>query len=279
MSRVIRFAALFLFATGAVQAETQVTYRRADGQVVHAVALEANGAACAPLAIVSHGLGGSSSGNRPLAGALNHAGYRVILPNHAESGPRLLMTAMRSGNGLDGIAAAAADPAATKARQADLDAILAVEEKRCRLPNKLLAGHSMGAREALIEAGARNSAQVAGKDRFDLYIAVSAEGEGTDFFPSGAMSGIRKPVMIITGTEDRSVDGGFETRMTTFANLPPGRKRAAIIRGATHRDLGGNGDLQVGATVGSLTVEFARAITPGPFVPAQHRQGVLIKDK
>ena len=158
-------------------------------------------------------------------------------------------------------------------------AILAVEERRCTVPHKLLGGHSMGAREALVEAGARNGAGIVGRDRFDAYIAVSAQGEGTDFFPSGAMSAIRKPVILITGTEDRSVDGGFETRISTFTALPPGKKRLAIIDGANHSELGGRDRGPVGETVGAMAVEFARQVKPGPWGSAQNRRGVQVRDK
>lgn len=280
MSRVRPFAVLAVLAISLpAAAEEAANYRRSDGQMVNATLLNATGSGCAPLAIVSHGLGGSSRGNRPLAEALQKAGYRVVLPSHAESGPRLLMAAMRNPNRLAGVAAAASDPMAHRARQADIDAILAVEERRCSLPNKVLGGHSMGARTTLVEAGARNVAGITGRDRFDAYIAVSAQGEGTDFFPSGAMSAIRKPVLIVTGTEDRSVDGGFETRIATFTSLPSGKKRLAIIDGANHAELGGRDNGPVGDMVGALAAEFTRQVKPGPWGSAQARRGVQIRDK
>ncbi len=130
------------------------------------------------------------------------------------------------GGGRGGIDRAASDRAAHLARQADFDAILAAEEKRCRVPFKVLAGHSMGARAALVEAGATSTSGIAGRDRFDAYIAISPLGEGHSFFPTGAMKGIRKPVLVITGTEDRSVGGGYESRLATYEGLPPGRKRS-----------------------------------------------------
>ncbi|OYU48997.1 MAG: hypothetical protein CFE31_06335 [Rhizobiales bacterium PAR1] len=280
MSRVHPIVLVALLAANLpATAEEAARYRRADGSSVNAAVLDAGGSGCAPLAIISHGLGGSSNGNRPLAEALRSAGYRVVLPSHAESGPHLLMAAMRSPNRLAGVAAAAGDPTAHRARQADLDAILAVEERRCPVPHKVLGGHSIGARETLVEAGARNAAGIAGRDRFDAYIAVSAQGEGTDFFPSGAMSSIRKPVIIITGTEDRSVDGGFETRISTFTSLPPGKKRLAIIDGANHAELGGRDRGSVGETVGALAAEFARQVRPGPWGTAQPRRGVQLREK
>lgn len=269
---VASLLALALATSGA-----QAQYSRADGARIEARILEAPG--CAPLAIISHGLGGSSAGNAPLAEALNKAGYRVVVPSHAESGPRLLMRSLGSGDRMAGIAKAASDPAAHRARMADLDAILAAEERRCPVPHKLLAGHSMGARTTLVEAGATNAAGVQGKNRFDLYIAVSAQGEGTDFFPRAAMATIRKPVLLITGTEDRSVDGGYETRLSTFESLPLGQKRMAVIDGADHMELGGKGNARVGRLVGEIAVEFARQIRPGPYQIAMRRAGVTVREK
>ena len=252
-------------------------YQRADGARIDAKVLDAPG--CAPLAIISHGLGGSLQGNAPLAAALNRAGYRVVVPSHAESGPALLRKAVLGGTPREGIAQAAGDPVAHRARAADLDAILATENRRCAVPFRVLAGHSMGARATLIEAGARSTAQIIGKDRFDAYIAVSPQGEGTDFFPAGTMSAIRKPVLMITGTEDRSVDGGYETRLSTFNGLAPGRKRLAVIEGATHSALGGRNDPRVGTLVGAISTEFLQQLRPGPWGGPGRRTGVLITDK
>ncbi len=85
MPHRITLAALALFAA-AVPASADL-YRRADGAEIEAKVLDARG--CAPLAIISHGLGGSLQGNAPLAAALNRAGFRVVVPSHAESGREL----------------------------------------------------------------------------------------------------------------------------------------------------------------------------------------------
>ncbi|CAN1508229.1 hypothetical protein MCEMSEM23_00698 [Rhabdaerophilaceae bacterium] len=258
-------------------AQSNARYMRADGAEVEAKRLDAPG--CAPLAIISHGLGGSSEGNAPLAEALNKAGYRVVVPTHAESSRRLLRTAIVSGRGSQAVDDAASDPAAHRARQADFDAILAVEERQCRPPHKILAGHSMGARAVLVHAGATSTAGIRGTDRFDAYIAISPLGEGISFFPKGAVAGLRKPVMIITGTKDRSINSGYESRLSTYESLPPGRKRLAVIDNASHFELGGHGDKRVGRLVGELVVEFTRQIPAATWLPTRRRQGVLIAEK
>jgi pimeloyl-ACP methyl ester carboxylesterase len=273
LPRLKRAALILLAACGVAQADT---YIRADGARIDAKVLDAPG--CAPLAIISHGLGGSLSGNAPLASALNRAGYRVVVPSHAESGPKLLRQALLGGRPRVGVAAAATNPAALRARFADLDAILSVENRRCAVPFRVLAGHSMGASTTLIEAGAISSAGITGQNRFDAYIALSPQGEGDQFFRTGAFGGIRKPTLMITGTEDRGIYGSYETRLTAFEGLPPGRKRLAVIDGASHRDLGGNGR-DVSAMVSIIAVEFLRQIRPGPWGEAGRRAGVLFAEK
>jgi alpha-beta hydrolase superfamily lysophospholipase len=281
---IVFVAVTFLAATTSLSIQksrtpSQETYMRADGHRVEARVLQAGGAGCAPLAIVSHGLGGNADSNAQLANTLQKSGYRVIVPTHAESGPRLLIKGIRSsaGNARAGIEDAAASIDAYKARVADLDAILATEEARCSVPYKLLAGHSMGARTVLIEAGALSSTRIAGRDRFDIYVAVSPEGEGNDFFPKGAMRPIRKPTVVITGTKDDSVDGNYQTRLSTYDGLSSDKKRLAIIEGASHLDLGGRSQ-KIGDMVGVLASEFASQIRPGPSASAERHAGVTIID-
>jgi dienelactone hydrolase len=254
-------------------------YFRADGQTIEANILPAPGHSCAPLAIVSHGLGGTKDSNFQLATTLNRSGYRVIVPTHAESGPRQLISSLRPSAGglISGIAKAASSTEAHRYRMADVNAVLTVEEKRCHIPHKLLAGHSMGAQTTLLEAGAKSSTGIVGRDRFDIYVAVSAAGEGTEFFPSGSMRSVRKPTMVITGTLDESVAGPFQTRLSTYHAIPSEKKRLAIIQGANHLDLGGRSDA-VGAMVGTLATEFATQIKPGPWGQAKRHFGVVITD-
>lgn len=268
---------LLLLGIGLSQAAEQTSYQRGDGQRIDARVLAVSGGACAPLAIISHGLGGTSRGNAGLAATLNRAGFRVVLPSHPESGPRLLGEVLTSGRPRVTLIERAADRELLQRRLEDISAILAVETRRCVVPFKLLAGHSMGSRTALIEAGAGNSAGLRGKDRFDAYIAVSPAGEGSRLFPNGAMASIRKPVLMITGTEDRAEGGGYESRLSAFDGLAPGRKRMAVLDGANHMQLGRDG--AVGQQVGALASEFVAQLRAGRFGPATRRTGIQIAEK
>jgi pimeloyl-ACP methyl ester carboxylesterase len=180
--------------------------------------------------------------------------------------------------GLAALDATAGDPGLLQFRLDDISAILTAERARCAVPFTVLAGHSMGARTVAIEAGAGNNAGLRGQDRFDAYIAVSPQGEGSRLFPRGAYASIRKPMLLITGTRDGAANGGWETRLSTFDGLTPGRKRFAIIDEAGHMALGGR-DGRVGALVGSLSVEFLRGLRPGPWRAAEARADVRISDK
>lgn len=273
LPRVKLAALVLLVACGTASADI---YTRADGVQIDAKVLDSRG--CAPLAIISHGLGGSLSGNAQLATALNRAGYRVVVPSHPESGRELLRQAFMGGRAA--IMRAAADPRLLQLRIDDVTAILDSEMRRCAVPFKVLAGHSMGSRMVNIEAGAGNGAGIRGRDRFDAYISISPLGEGgSGMFPPGAYSSIRKPMLMITGTQDGSVDGSYETRLSAFEGLSPGRKRLAIIEGARHSPLGGWGEASVGNMVGVISAEFLRQIRPGPWGEAGRRAGVLFAEK
>jgi pimeloyl-ACP methyl ester carboxylesterase len=269
-------ALIALAFISAAPALAQTAYSRSDGTEIDAKVLAAAG--CAPLAIISHGLGGNSRGNAGLATALNRAGFRVIVPSHSESGPGLLRQVILGGR--DALGRAASDPKLLALRIADIGAILSTETKRCAVPFTVLAGHSMGSRTVHIEAGAGNSAGIRGQDRFDAYISVSPLGEGgSGMFPPGAYSTIRKPMLMITGTKDQSVDGSYETRLSAFQGLSPGQKRLAVIEGASHLALGGRQDDGVGAQVGALAVEFLRQVRNGRWGPVERRAGIVIAEK
>ncbi|MCZ8375084.1 MAG: hypothetical protein O9342_06885 [Beijerinckiaceae bacterium] len=258
-------------------AGTSGSYSRADGTRIEARVLEAPG--CAPLAIISHGFGGNSKGNPQLAEALNRAGYRVIVPSHPESGPRALLGSLGNGRPRERILDLAADPTLLGAREADVTAILTAEMRRCAVPFKVLGGHSMGARTALLEAGAANRNGMKGADRFDAYLALSPAGENSRLFPKGAMAGIRKPVLMVTGTRDEGEGGGYENRLSTFEGLPPGRKRLAVINEATHGDLGGRRNPAVGRLIGEMAVEFLAMVRSGGTARAKPRPEVFLSDK
>lgn len=230
-------------------AQQRIEAPRADGQttpmLVYAAIGTANG--CPPLAVISHGAGGSEDGYRYLAEAMAQLGYTTVVMGHRESGLAALRADMRQFGIMPGVRALVADPNAEQARLLDVGAALKWADNQCRAPFRVLLGHSMGAETVMLEAGAQNrigaSAPPAGRDRFDAYVALSPEGPGV-VFPDDAWKGIHKPVLILTGTRDQSLKGGPETRQVPWHDLPGRGDRCqwmGVIDGATHMNFAGSG--------------------------------------
>jgi len=186
-----------------------------------------SGAACPPLAVISHGAGGSENGYVYLAQALSDEGFTAVVMGHRESG----LDALKSGVQTDGIRNAVrdlvADKNAEQARLLDVTAALQWADARCRASFRVLIGHSMGSTTVMLEAGAKNMIKVpappTAQDRFDAYVALSPQGPGI-VFPDRAWSSIHKPILILTGTRDEGLQGGPNLVSSLGVNspVPPG---------------------------------------------------------
>jgi predicted dienelactone hydrolase len=236
------------FLQGAT-AQQRVSAPRADGHTTPLLIYPAVGAdkGCAPLAIISHGAGGSENGYVYLAQAMAHMGYTTIMMGHRESGMAALRDDMRVHGLMEGVRALVADPQAEQARLLDVGAALQWADSQCTPPLRVLLGHSMGSETVMLEAGAKNIIGVAsppaGQDRFDIYVALSPEGPGV-VFPDNAWSGIHKPILILTGTRDQSLKGGPEARQIPWHDLPGGAgycQWMGVIDDATHMNFAGSG--------------------------------------
>ena len=233
-----------------LHAQRRVSAPRSDGHSTPLLVYRAEAASesCAPLAVISHGAGGSENGYRFLAEALAHDGYTTVVMGHRESGFDALRSDMRKHGIRRGISALVADPVAERDRLLDAGAALDWASRQCKPPFRVLLGHSMGSETVMLEAGARNAIGVssppAGQDRFDAYVALSPEGPGI-VFPGHAWSNIHKPVLILTGTRDKALNGGWDTRAMPWRDLPgdPAGKCQwlGVIDGATHMNFAGNG--------------------------------------
>jgi len=196
---------------------------------------------CPPLAVISPGAGGSENGYSYLAKALQDDGWRAIVMGHQESGGAALRSDVRQSRGIKrGLQQLVNDPAAYKARLLDIAAALSWAEWACKPPFVALLGHSMGARTVMVEVGARNTLDVKGMDRFNAYVALSPDGPGK-MFPENAWSGVRKPMLILTGTRDQALDGDWKTRTIPYESMPTGCKWLGVIDGATHMNFAGIG--------------------------------------
>jgi alpha-beta hydrolase superfamily lysophospholipase len=274
ISRLLLTLAVFGFGHAAAGAQS---LPRADGGRTP-IKRYGPQAGCGPAMIISHGFGGDENGNGHLASSMAMQGWRVIVMGHRESGRQPFREAMLSGAPRETMLRQARDPAAFRARFHDLDAAYAEITRACRPSPLVLAGHSMGSMTTILEAGATATFGRYGSNRFDAYVAISPQGVGSGF-TQGSWSGVSKPVLMITGTQDQAAEGSPLTRLAAFEGLPPGRKRLAIIPDATHMQLAANEGDPVGRTVASLSLEFLNALTGGMRLPATAVRGVEIRDK
>lgn len=250
-------------------AQQRVSVQRADGHITPLLIYAADrmGSGCAPLAVISHGAGGSENGYVYLAQAMAHMGYTAVVMGHRESGMDALRADMRAHGIMDGVRALVADPQAEQDRLLDVGATLKWADSRCRPAFRVLLGHSMGAETVMLEAGAKNMIGItsppAGQNRFDAYVALSPEGPGV-VFPDHAWSTIGKPMLILTGTRDQSLKGGPEARQAPWHNLPGSAGQCqwmGVIDGATHMNFAGNGfDKE---RVETLVEQLLAAFLPG----------------
>jgi dienelactone hydrolase len=249
-SPTLKLAAVTLLAALPALAQTRIDAPRADGHVTPLLlyAAAGGGSKCAPLAIISHGAGGSENGYRYLANAMANAGFTTVVMGHRESGLQALRADMREHGIMAGVRALVADPHAEEARLLDVGAALKWANGQCKAPFRVLLGHSMGAETVMLEAGARNMIGVAsppaGRDRFEAYVALSPEGPGI-VFPEDAWSGIHKPLLVLTGTRDQSLKGGPQARQVPWHDLPGDGARdcqwMGVIDRATHMNFAGTG--------------------------------------
>lgn len=242
-------------------AQNLIDVSRADGAKVPLRVYDPqNSVGCAPLALISPGAGGSEDGYSYLAKALQQDGWRSIVMGHKESGSAALRSDMRQSGGIKkGLNQLVNDPAAYNARLMDIAAALEWVGSKCKPSFVALLGHSMGARTVMVEAGSKNTLGAKGMDRFDAYVALSPDGPGP-MFPADSWAGIHKPMLLLTGTRDASLDGDWKTRTIPFDDLPPGCKWLGVIDGATHLNFAGVG---FAGSTEKLTVLETKAFLDG----------------
>ncbi len=256
-----RLMAIGLLISSGCWAQQAVQVPRGDGTQTPLRVYSPSGNGCAPLALISPGAGGSEDGYKYLAKALQEDGWRAIVIGHKESGMGALRADVRESHGLKkGLRELVNDPAAYDARMMDISAALDWAGKSCKAPFTALLGHSMGARTVMVVAGAKNKLRVKGQDRFDAYVAMSPDGPDA-MFPENAWNGIKKPMLILTGTRDKSMQtGDYKSRTIPYDSLPSGCKWLGVIDGATHMNFAGIG--MAGATE-KLTLRETKSFLDG----------------
>lgn len=238
LSHCFLFVFMLIFPAFYCRSQETILVPRSDGAQVPLRVFSAHAKGCAPLAVLSPGAGGNENGLAYLARGLEAQGWTAVVLGHRESGPQVLRRDIVDSGIRGGLLKLTTDSNAYRARFMDIDAALAWSDRQCRAPFRVLLGHSMGAATVMLEAGAKNKLDLHGRDAFQAYVALSPEGPGS-IFPEHAWSGIRKPVLVLTGTRDRALEGGWQSREIPFQQMPAGCKWLGVIDGATHMQLGG----------------------------------------
>jgi len=252
--------AVCLVAAQVALAQQRVLVPRQDGTQTPLRVYAPSNDKCPPLALISPGAGGNENGYSYLAEGMQSDGWRAIVIGHKESGGSALRSDMHDAGGLKkGLNELVNDPKAYEARLMDIAAALKWTAGVCHAPFVALLGHSMGARTVMVEAGAKNNLAVNGPDRFNAYVALSPDGPGK-MFPENAWSGIQKPILMLTGTRDRSLDGDWKTRTIPYDSLPAGCKWLGVIDGASHMNFAGVG---FAGTTTKLTLLETKAFLDG----------------
>lgn len=266
------------YAAAASGAEKQKLVR-ADGAKVPVRVYGVAAGSCRGIAVISPGAGGTEKGLAYIAEALAKDGWLGVVVGHKESGPVVLRADMQDMGMKDALRKMTTDRSAYQARFMDIAAALAWARPRCDGKFAVLVGHSMGAATAMLEAGAANKLKLAGKDRFDAYVALSPQGPGA-IFPRHAWHNIGKPVLMLTGTRDTALEGGWKSRTIPYDDMPAGCKWLGVIDGATHMNLGGRGFVrETGVLAINATQTFLDGLVAGKCATPAAADGIAFKNK
>lgn len=279
MHRFITGFLLISSLAGTAAAQELVSFGRQDGKTVQARVYQPSGA-CSGVAVISPGAGGTQNGYRYLGELMGAQHYLALVVDHQESDYSAVAPRVRRDGLRRGLSEVVTDPAAYRGRMQDIAAARQWGVRHCPSSTfNVLLGHSMGAATVMIEAGAKNRVEATGRDEFDAYVALSPQGVG-QIFPSDAWSGIRKPVLSITGTRDQGLDGNWSTRLQPFEDMPPGCKWQAVIDGATHMDFGRGGSKRVEELTTKTITAFLEGVRTGhcAALPAAER-GMQLRAK
>ncbi len=267
-----------LFTTGAGAEENQ-TLTRADGASVPVRVYGVAADSCRGIAVISPGAGGTEKGLSYIAAALSKGGWLSIVVGHKESGPSVLRADMHGFDIRGALLTMTTDRKAYEARWMDIGAALDWAYPRCARHFSALVGHSMGAATVMLEAGAGNKLNLSGKDRFDAYVAMSPQGPGS-IFPNDAWRNISKPVLMLTGTRDDALEGGWSSRTVPYDDMPAGCKWLGVIDGATHMNFGGKGmSRKTEALTTHATLTFLDSLAAGSCATLADEDGIAFKHK
>jgi predicted dienelactone hydrolase len=250
---ILRTALLLLWAASASAAVTTADAVLTDTARQREIPIKAyipDGAGPFPVIVFSHGAGGSKDGYAYLGQAWAEHGYAVLLPTHVGSDSSLLKKGRPLYN-LGQIRKMLQEPQNFVERPTDISYVVAhlgeLEAAIPALKGKLdgahvgVGGHSFGAYTAMALAGAKIAMN--GQAHFFIeprplaFLAMSPQGPGAAGFEPGSWSEVTRPVFVMTGTQDKGLDGSpWTRRREAYEGLPEGHKLLAVLNGGTHMD-------------------------------------------
>jgi predicted dienelactone hydrolase len=205
-----------------------------------------------PVVIFSHGSGGSKDGYEYLGRFWAENGYVVIHVTHIEVG--LSIVTINSGaNSPAAVKAAKEDPVINRPQDISfiIDSLPSIARARPDLGDRMdstrigVAGHSFGAYTAMAVAGAvihlpRGETRTFGDPRVKAFIALSPQGPGINGFAIDSWAPITRPMLTISGTEDRIGvrNGDPAEHLQPFKHMPPAGKFQVTVPGVTHNGFG-----------------------------------------
>jgi predicted dienelactone hydrolase len=205
-----------------------------------------------PLIVFSHGAGGSGEYYNGLTTGWADNGYVIIAPTHADSILLMSRDERRDLKARDVVVDAVTDVKGWQERPRDvsfiLDSLDELERTVAELPAGTIdrsrigvAGHSYGGMTTTMLAGGAIRTKVGGElksfadPRVKAAIVLSGQGEGQMGFGEDSWDGLKIPLMVMTGSEDRGAKGQDPRwRKAPYANSPAGDKYWVFIEGATH---------------------------------------------
>ncbi len=191
-----------------------------------------------PVIVWSHGAFGSKDGYKPLIRHWASHGYVCVQPTHADS----VAFGVKIGDwaALDDWRGRVADVIAVLDALPDLlqERIPELAHGRADLTKIGGGGHSYGSHTMMFVAGARYGGEETSpynESRPRAFVLLSPAGIGNHFKP-GAWTGLARPLLVLTGTEDSSIRTGadYTWRFDVFEQSPPGDKYLAVIKGGHH---------------------------------------------
>jgi predicted dienelactone hydrolase len=273
------FALLCAVFTSSAKGQELFKILRHDGAQVPIRVFSPTQQACPPLALISPGAGGTANTMKYLAEALRKDGWLAVVIGHKESGPDALRENARELGLRKGLLELTADAGAYEDRFADISAALTWAGGRCKPRFVALLGHSMGAATVMLEAGAKNKLGLSARDRFDTYVAMSPQGPGS-IFPTEAWWDIKKPMLVLTGTRDKELEGTWKSRTLPYADMPGGCKWLGVIEGATHMNFAGVGFARkTEALTIRITTSFLDNLRGGRCGTPPAERGMLVESK